>query len=171
MHFKTWLKQLFPRHATKKAMNEVRANKELSIRARGYRLCEELDRCLDRRFDAQIAGLVQFKCIRPNIVSFIELLKELNASLRNEDVLNVQRCYFVDELTSMSSFFQKDGYYIAHTKIQDYRKVIEEFYVLTEACEKAEFGPLEHNFRMLTKVFESLKDVNLALLEVLNHQD
>jgi hypothetical protein len=151
--------------------NQILANKEESVREKGRLLQVELSQYINQQFKANIAGLVHFKCIRSNIISLTELIIELNNALKEGIVLSASRCYFTDEAVTISSFFEKDNRYISHSKIFDYCKVIEEFYVLTKVLEEATVGTEEHNYRMLTKVFVSLKDVNAGLLEVLTHKD
>jgi hypothetical protein len=142
-----------------------------SVREQGRLLYLELSSYTNYSFKTAVGGLVHFKCIKPNLTSLTELIVELNSALRDNSALNASRCYFIDELITISSFFERDGYYISHSKILDYCKVIKEFYTLTEACEKADVGVMEHNNRMLTKVFSSLKEVNTSLLYVLTHKD
>lgn len=164
-------KQLLVWLGFRNTTNQILASKEESVREKGRLLQVELNENINKSFKISIAGLVHLKCIKPNIVSLIELIIELNKALKEGVVLSASRCYFTDEAVTISSLFEKDGRYISHSKIFDYCKVIEEFYVLTEALEKATVGADEHNYRMLTKVFVSIKDVNAGLLEVLTHKD
>jgi hypothetical protein len=151
--------------------NQILAVKEESVREKGHLLQVELKQYINQSFKADVAGLVHFKCIRPNIISLTELIIGLNKALKEGVILNASQCYFTEESVTISSFFEKDGRYISHSKIFDYCKVIEEFYTLTEAPEKATVGVDEHNYRMLMKVFVSLKDVSAGLLEVFTNKD
>lgn len=152
-------------------LEKVEAIKEPSMCEQGLALIEELYLTETSQFKANIAELIQFKCISPNIVHFIELIKNFSRALETKETLSARRCFFTEEIISMSSFFEKDGKYIKHSKISDYCKVAEEFYTLAIICEKATVGVDEHNYRMLTKILVSLKDVSSSLLEVLHYQD
>ena len=168
----TWLKQLFavraaPSHVTPVESVPVR---EPTEREQGMLLNSELKSYSQPQVDAGMAGLVRIETIRPNIVAFTELLRELNATLRKEGgTLNAQRCNFTEATVSVGSFFQKDGFYIPYSKVLDFQREAEVFYTLTEACQNADVGVPEHNYRMLTRVFVSLKSVNIGLLETLIH--
>ncbi len=162
-----WLKQLFAKWRTPDPGQVSPPKREPTEREEGMRLSDELKLYSDPYLKSEYAGVVHFTCISPNIIHLIGVLKEINATLRKESVISAQRCDFTEATVSVNGFFQKDNHYIPHGKILDYQKEIEVFYALTEACQQAEFGVHEHNYRMLTRVFVSLKNVNTALLEVL----
>jgi hypothetical protein len=165
-----WWKRILLKLGLKPSEDSIPIN-EKSVREQGRLLHLELSNYTNYSFKAVAGGLVHFKCIKPNLISLTELVIELNSVLKDNTALSMSRCYFTDEPTTINNFFERDGYYISHSKILDYCKAIKEFYTLTEVCEKATVGVHEHNNRMLTKVFSSLKDVNAGLLDVLTYKD
>lgn len=168
----TWLKQLFASRVAPDPAPLVESPpvREPTEREQGMLLNSELKSYSDPQINASMAGLVRIETIRPNIVAFTDLLKELNATLRKEGtILTAQRCNFTEATVSVGAFFQKDGFYIPYSKVLDFQKEAEVFYALTQACQDATVGPHEHNYRMLTRVFVSLKSVNIGLLETLIH--
>lgn len=168
----SWFKQLLSHLKLKTTSLKKETDKELSERVLGQRLCGELKQYLGRHFDPGIASSTHISCVCADMQIKIELLKEINATLRKEDPLRAERCYFTNLNVNMDSFFHtKDGYYISHARISDYCKEAELFYTLTEACETAQVGVYEHNNRMLMKFYVSLKNVTAGLIEVLKHSD
>lgn len=144
---------------------------EQSVREQGRLLHLGLKEYLNQSFKVDVGGLIQFECIRPNIISLTELVIELNNTLKDGTIINPSRCDFTEKTVTISTFFEKDGRYISHSNIFNYCKVAEDFYKLTEVCEKATVGIHEHNNRMLARVFSSLKNVNAGLLEVFTYKD
>lgn len=163
----SWFKQLFEKWRKPDLSVGSVVEKPLTDREEGMRLCNELKLYGEPYLKSEYAGVVYFDCISPDIIHLTRVIKELNATLRKENTINAKRCDFTEASINVSSFFQKDNHYIAHSKIIDYLKEVEMFYALTEVCQHAEFGVHEHNYRMLTRVFVSLKNVNASLLEVL----
>lgn len=147
------------------------APKDISIRSQGNKLLIELNEYSNKSIRAGVAQLIYFDCVCTDIISITNLIIDLNRTLKEKSTLSASKCYFTEVKINVSSFFEKDGRYINSSRITDYCNAAKEFYTLTEACETATVGVDEHNYRMLTKFFVSLKNVNTSLLEVLKYRD
>ena len=162
----SWFRNILNKQASKAAIQTLQKEEKLSVRQQGYRLYEELVKYKDRGFDPAIGFAITIQVPVDNIEKLIHLLRQFNQLLADQQTLPRERFYFDLKHISLESFFISDKkLYISQHKIADYLTEVKRLYDHTQAGEVAQYGVDEHNYRMLTKTFVSLKNLNEGLLE------
>jgi hypothetical protein len=103
-----------------------------------------------------------------NIARFVTVLKQITMTIKKNEALDSDRYALVMVDKTLDQFFiSDDGYYIESTYIYEFVEEALKLCELMEGAESAEYGVQEHNLRILTKTFASLKSILTGLLQVL----
>lgn len=162
----SWIRNILNKQSTKAAIQTLKKEEALTVRQQGYRLYNELVKYKDRGFDSAIGFAITIQVPVSNIETLIYMLRQFNQMLADKQILPRERFYFDLKQVSLEAFFVSDKkLYISQHKIADYLTEVKRLYDHTEAGEVAQYGVDEHNYRMLTKIFESLKSINEGFLQ------
>lgn len=166
------LKKLFWAIFSGPPMNTSGTEVLLSAGQSNRELCLELiagfKELSDKNYSPLAANGIFINAVVPNIAKFIPLLKQINASIRKDEALDATKYNWVMVNITLDQWFvSDDGYYIDSSSIYDFVEESLRLCELMEGAESAEFGVQEHNLRILTKTFVSLKSILTGLLEVL----
>jgi hypothetical protein len=122
----------------------------------------------DRNYSPLAANGVFISTCVPNIARFVTVLKQITMTIKKNEALDSDRYALVMVDKTLDQFFiSDDGYYIESTYIYEFVEEALKLCELMEGAESAEYGVQEHNLRILTKTFASLKSILTGLLQVL----
>lgn len=122
-----------------------------------------------KQYQPNIATTIAVTVIYKDIVTYTKKLKELNYTISQlKGVIRGEQCKFQPNTQNLDLFFQtEDKYYISREKITEFISAAKELCDRTKGGDTATVGEEEHNYRMLTHVFVSLKSVSSGLIVVL----
>jgi hypothetical protein len=166
------LKQLLWRLLAGPPMNTSGTEVLLSAGQSNRELCLELiqgfKELSDQNYSPLAANGIFINALVPNIAKFNPLLKQINFAVKQGESLDAMKYNLVLVNMTLDQFFiSEDGYYIETSEIYTFVEESQKLCELMEGAESAEFGVQEHNLRILTKTFVSLKSILTGLLEVL----
>lgn len=122
----------------------------------------------DRNYNPLAASGVFVSSCVSNIAKFVTVLRQANMTIKKSEALDGDKyALAMVEMTLDQFFISDDGYYIESTYIYEFVEEALKLCELMEGAESAEFGVQEHNLRILTKTFASLKSILTGLLQVL----
>lgn len=123
---------------------------------------------LDKYFDPKLAFNIRVKTISSDIKQLTKLMIFINHDLVNNQILSAAKCdgqfeeYSLDEL-----FVDNDSLYIEWLQVKSFCEEALKMCEYTEGYEEYDHGMEEHNLRMLSKVFITVRSVGSGLLDVL----
>lgn len=122
-------------------------------------------RMLGKRFSVRVSQVVEMETISPNILAFNQELMRLNRILKNNGVLKPADAIFEYRTMTLEKFFIDESIqsYISQSEYRRFHELSTEFTALTLEASKAEYGPLEHNYRALSKVIRSIIQICQAI--------
>lgn len=148
--------------------NEVLLSAGQSNRELCLELIQGFKELSDKNYSPLAASGIFINAVVSNIAKFVPLLKQMNNIIARGEALDATKFNWVLVNMTLDQFFvSDDGFYIESANIYDFVEEALRLCELMEGAESAEFGVQEHNLRILTKTFVSLKSILSGLLEVL----
>ena len=148
---------------TEVLLSAGQSNRELCLE-----LIQGFKELSDKNYSPLAANGIFIEAIVPNIARFIPLLRQMNLTIKRGEPLDATKYnQGIVSITLDQFFISEDGYYIETSEIYAFIEESLRLCELMEGAESAEFGVQEHNLRILTKTFVSLKSILAGLLEVL----
>lgn len=163
--FDKW-KQTRRLRSTKQIINDSLTDPNLRVSAEKILLV--LKDNLNKPFDPKLALGVRVKSTLSDFSKLASLLKLINNDLSKGQILSASRSgeqledYSLDEL-----FIDSKGYYIDWLQVTSFCEEALKMCEFTEGYENHDHGMEEHNLRMLSKVFVTVRSISSGLLEVL----
>lgn len=140
--------------------------RRLSDRQQCLRMLHRLSLYSHLSYDPKKALYVAIEAPNDDILTFTESLEKFNDILANQMMLSPSLCYVSTKRKSLDDYFvSKNNHYIPTDVITRFIRAATLLCEQTETSEEATFGDLEHNYRMLTSVYTSIKSICSALLE------
>lgn len=128
----------------------------------------ELQEVSNNRYHPLAANSIFITAPCDNINRMLVYIRGYNQMLRENKTIDAVDCnWTMREMTLDQFFVSEDGFYISSATIVQLIEETQRLCEFMDGAEEAEFGNLEHNNRMLTKYFVSLKSILAAFLQVL----
>lgn len=165
-HYLERWKQTRRLETTKKLLSQYLQDKNIQSSTESILLM--LRDNIDRPFDNKLALSIRVKSTLPDFSQLNRLLILINHDLSNDHVLSASRSGGqIEEYSLDRLFIDNEGRYINWLQVTSFCEEALKMCKLTEGYEQYTHGTEEHNLRMLSKVFVTVRSISSGLLEVL----